>query len=100
MGDGMADDVRLAHRLSKGLGGPASPSRDHARSPRPAGPQPCTAGDGLIEAGEATFWLDDQPYHAACGRAVERGREEAEVERLRRRFTPPSVPDAGPGPET
>lgn len=90
MGDGMADDVRLAHRLSKGLGGPASPSRDHARSPRPTGPQPCTAGDGLIDAGEATLWLDDQPYHVRCGQAVQRAREEAEVERLRRRLTPRS----------
>lgn len=88
MGDGMADDVRLAHRLSKGLGGPASPSRDHLRSPRPSGPQPCTAGDGLIEDGEATLWLDDRPYHVRCGRSVERARQEAEVERLRARLRP------------
>ncbi len=86
MGDGMADDARLAHRLSKGLGGPATPSRDHARSPRPAGAQPCTAGDGLIEASEAMLWLDDRPYHVRCGQAVERTREEAEVERLRVRL--------------
>jgi len=92
MGDGMADDARLAHRLSKGLGGPPSPSRDHARSPRPAGPQSCTAGDGLIQAGEATLWLDDRPYHVRCGRAVEREREEAEVERLRRRLNPSTPP--------
>ena len=86
----MADDARLAHRLSKGLGGPASPSRDHARSPRPTGPQPCTAGDGLIEAAEATLWLDDRPYHVGCGREVERARQEAEVERLRERLRPGS----------
>lgn len=88
MGDGMADDVGLAHRLSKGLGGPASPSRDHLRAPRPAGPQPCTAGDGLIEAGDATLWLDDRPYHVRCGRALDRARQEAEVERLRERLRP------------
>lgn len=86
MGDGIADGDLLAHRLSKGLGGPASPSRDHTRSPRPDGPLRCTAGDGLIEAADATFWLDDQPYHVRCGRAVEKEREEAEVERLRRRL--------------
>ncbi len=89
MGDGMADDARLAHRLSKGLGGPASPSRDHLRSPRPAGPQACTAGDGVIEANDPTLWLDDRPYHVRCGQAVERARQEAEVERLRERLRGP-----------
>lgn len=88
MGDGMPDDVGLAHRLTKGLGGPASPSRDHLRSPRPSGPQPCTAGDGVIEEGEAVLWLDDRPYHVRCGRAIEQAREAAEVERLRQRLHP------------
>ncbi|MGH7911803.1 MAG: hypothetical protein ACREQM_04190 [Candidatus Dormibacteraceae bacterium] len=86
MGDGMADDQGIAHRLSKGLGGPASPSRDHLRAPRPWGPQPCTMGDGVIGEQEATLWIDDRPYHARCGQELERSRAAAEVARLRERL--------------
>ncbi|MFZ0215156.1 MAG: hypothetical protein WAM30_04360 [Candidatus Dormiibacterota bacterium] len=91
MGDGLRDDIGLAHRLSKGLGGPAEPSRDARRSPRPTGRLDCAARDGVIEAGEVTLWVEGEPYHARCGQERDAELRRLERERLRERLSPRST---------
>ena len=88
VGDGQSDGEKLAYRLSKGLHQSHLTSRDERAHPLPEGPKQCTSCGGGIGAEDVTMWLDDNPYHARCGRAETQRRDAERAARLEQRLRP------------